>query len=275
MATMEISERGDQPQTVHRMRGPEGWWLLPCSGSRSTTTDDLSSEDGTTCPAIMAQVGCTRADSGVAWLLGNLVLEVLLRVAGHDQQAAMRQPLRKCDGAVFSPEPEQAPRTQADRGDCGPHFRFIIRMEPNAAVSILVQVAEHGVVSRPRHTRVGIGRQGSGFFYSEFRKEQFRYPRQRRIQPPGVCVVGSRIALVGFLARDGMSKRGFAPLPRALPQQGSEQIGCFLRRKEMPVHGRANLGVPWPWLASCCLARKQNLHGTGIPTWRDSEPHQD
>jgi hypothetical protein len=65
-------------------------------------------------------------------LLGHLVPEVLLSVAGHDQQAAMRQPLRKCDRPVFSPEPEQSLRVQADRGDCGSHFRLIVRMEPNA-----------------------------------------------------------------------------------------------------------------------------------------------
>ena len=48
-----------------------------------------------------------------AWLgdvqfLWNLVLEVLLRVASHDQQAAMRQPLRKCYGAVLPLQPEDA-----------------------------------------------------------------------------------------------------------------------------------------------------------------------
>jgi len=126
-----------------------------------------------------------------ARLLRHLVPEVLLRVASHDEQAAMPQPLRKCDRPVFSPEPEQALRTQADRGDYGPHFRLIVRMEPNAAVSIPVQVAEHRVVTRLRHARVGIGRQGSGFFYAEFQQEQFRYPRQRRIQPPLRLLLGS------------------------------------------------------------------------------------
>ena len=52
-----------------------------------------------------------------ARFLRDLVLEVLLRVPGHDQQAAVRQPLRKRDGAVFPPEPEQAFRAQTERGD--------------------------------------------------------------------------------------------------------------------------------------------------------------
>jgi len=36
------------------------------------------------------------------------MLEVFLRVAGHDEQAAMRQTLRKYEKPVFSPEVEQA-----------------------------------------------------------------------------------------------------------------------------------------------------------------------
>ena len=36
------SLRGDQPQSGHRMRGPEGSRLFSWSGSRSKTTDDLA-----------------------------------------------------------------------------------------------------------------------------------------------------------------------------------------------------------------------------------------
>ena len=46
-------------------------------------------------------------------LLWYLVPEVLLRAAGHDQQATVGQPFRKRDGAVLSPEQEEAIRTGA------------------------------------------------------------------------------------------------------------------------------------------------------------------
>jgi hypothetical protein len=40
------SLRGDQPQSGHRMRGPEGLSIFSSSGSRSITTDELSSLTG-------------------------------------------------------------------------------------------------------------------------------------------------------------------------------------------------------------------------------------
>src|ERR1700733_1013887 len=67
------------------------------------------------------------ARQGDARFLGDLMPEVLLRVAGHDQQAAMRQPLRKCDEVVFSPEQKQAIRAEADGGDYGAPFPVFVR----------------------------------------------------------------------------------------------------------------------------------------------------
>src|SRR5882724_413743 len=142
---------------------------------------------GRTYPAIMSQFGYT---GGVrtsaleasslfvlytperqvdAWLshapfLRHFMLKKFLRVASHDKQTAVWQSLGKCDGAIFSLEPEQASRAQTDGGDYRPHLWFSVRMEPNAVVSIPIQIAEHSVVAQLRQTRVGISRHGCGLF---------------------------------------------------------------------------------------------------------------
>jgi hypothetical protein len=91
-----------------------------------------------TCPAITAQVGCTRARADFragnetslfmlyaperqvdarpshARLLGHLVLEVLLRVAGHDQQAAVRSSGIPCKVAVLGLLSAKATRRDPD-----------------------------------------------------------------------------------------------------------------------------------------------------------------
>src|SRR5438067_2320073 len=49
--------RGDQPQSGHRMRGPDGPRLFPWSSSRSKTTDDLA---GSSARAHMPHSGLVR-----------------------------------------------------------------------------------------------------------------------------------------------------------------------------------------------------------------------
>src|SRR2546425_3082424 len=103
-----------------------------------------------------------------AGFLGHFVLEVLLRVASHDKEAAVRQSLRKCDGAIFSLEPEQASRAQTDGGDHGSHLRLRIRVQANAVIAISIQIAKQSVVAQLRQTRVGISRHGGGLFDVDF-----------------------------------------------------------------------------------------------------------
>ena len=146
---------------------------------------------GRPCHAIMTRFGCTgaRADFSTrsqslfvlytperqvdTWLshagfLGHFVLEVLLRVASHDKEAAVRQSLRKCDGAIFSLELEQASRAQTDGGDHGSHLRLRIRVQANAVIAISIQIAKQSVVAQLRQTRVGISRHGGGLFDVDF-----------------------------------------------------------------------------------------------------------
>ncbi len=61
------------------------------------------------------------------------------------------------------------------------------------------------------------------------------YPRQWSVLSSRVCVVRSGIAVVGFVARHRVPERAPSPFPSALAQERIEQLGCFLRWKEMLV----------------------------------------
>ena len=97
-------------------------------------------------------------------LLGHFVLEGLLRVASHDEQAAVRQPLRKCDSTVFPLEPEKPLCAQTYRGDYRPHFWLSIRMQADAVISVSIKVAEHCVVASSWQGQIVIGCNRGGFF---------------------------------------------------------------------------------------------------------------
>ena len=95
-----------------------------------------------------------------------------------------------------------APRL--NRSDHRPHFRLRIRMQTDTVISVSVKVTQYGVVAQPWQTRVGIGKSGSGFFDPSLQGEQFWNPGERLVLAPRINVVGSLIAVVGFVARHGM-----------------------------------------------------------------------
>src|SRR5207244_12273584 len=88
--------------------------------------------------AAKSQVNSWMCDIGV---LGYLVLEVLLRTSGHDQEAAMRQELRVDHGPAFASKPKQPLRTQTERSDQRPHLRFIVGVQSNAVASVAIEIA--------------------------------------------------------------------------------------------------------------------------------------
>jgi len=55
-----------------------------------------------------------------AGFLGHFVLEVLLRVASHDKEAAVRRSLRKCDGAISRLSLNRRPAPRLTEAITGP-----------------------------------------------------------------------------------------------------------------------------------------------------------
>src|SRR5271157_3496224 len=96
-------------------------------------------------------------------------------------------------------------------------------MQADAVISVLVKVTEYGVVARPRQAQIRISNCGSRLFDANPQGEQFRNPGERLVLAPRICVVGTRIAIVRFVARHGIFEGRSVSLPGTLRQQDVQQ----------------------------------------------------
>jgi hypothetical protein len=169
---------------------------------------------------------------------GTSCLKFFLRPASHDEQAAVRQLLRKNHGSVFTLEPEEAFSAQTDRSNDWPHLRLRVGVKPNAVIPISIQVAEGRIVASIGEPQIRIRFRWSCLLDASFEFQQFRDPGQRLVLASRVRVMSSRIAVIRLVARDWIPKCSFVPPPRALARQGFKELGSFIRRETVRIINR-------------------------------------